>query len=185
MALTAKMVKFCQEYCIDLNATQAAIRAGYSADTAKQIGSENLSKPDIHKYIKQLQAESIKAARITRDRIAVEFGKIAFADIRKAFDADGSLKSIKKLDSDTAAAIISIESDELDEWVGDIKKPIGISRKIKLSSKQAALDSLAKMGGFFAPDKVAQTDKDGNNVTPSIIINQVSSAADILEKEDE
>lgn len=51
MKLTPKQQLFCDEYLIDLNATQAAIRAGYSEKTAKQIGQENLSKPDLKKYI--------------------------------------------------------------------------------------------------------------------------------------
>jgi len=55
--LTDKQQKFCEEYMIDLNATQAAIRAGYSEDTAKQIGSENLSKPDLAERIAVLKAE--------------------------------------------------------------------------------------------------------------------------------
>lgn len=53
MKLTPKQQLFCDEYLIDLNATQAAIRAGYSEKTAKQIGQENLSKPDLKKYIEE------------------------------------------------------------------------------------------------------------------------------------
>ena len=55
--LTAKQQRFCDEYLIDLNATQAAIRAGYSAKTAKAIGQENLTKPDLKKYIDARMAE--------------------------------------------------------------------------------------------------------------------------------
>lgn len=55
--MTAKQRRFCDEYLIDLNATQAAIRAGYSKRSAKQIGEENLSKPDLDKYIKSRMAE--------------------------------------------------------------------------------------------------------------------------------
>jgi phage terminase small subunit len=55
--LTSRQQAFCEEYLIDLNALQAAIRAGYSGKTAKQIGSENLSKPDVAKYIAELKAE--------------------------------------------------------------------------------------------------------------------------------
>ena len=55
--MTAKQRRFCDEYLIDLNATQAAIRAGYSKKTAKQIGQENLSKPDLKSYIDQRMAE--------------------------------------------------------------------------------------------------------------------------------
>lgn len=49
--MNAKQKRFCDEYLIDCNATQAAIRAGYSPKTAKQIGQENLTKPDLKKYI--------------------------------------------------------------------------------------------------------------------------------------
>lgn len=55
--MTAKQRIFCEEYLIDLNATQAAIRAGYSKRSAKQIGEENLSKPDLKKYIDSRMAE--------------------------------------------------------------------------------------------------------------------------------
>lgn len=55
--MTDKQKRFCEEYMIDLNATQAAIRAGYSPKTAHQTGAENLSKPVIQNCIAQLQAE--------------------------------------------------------------------------------------------------------------------------------
>ena len=55
--MTPKQKRFCDEYLIDLNATQAAIRAGYSKRSAKQIGEENLSKPDLKKYIDSRMAE--------------------------------------------------------------------------------------------------------------------------------
>lgn len=58
--LTAKQQRFCDEYLIDLNATQAAIRAGYSKKTAKQIGQENLTKPDLKSYIQQRMDEKEK-----------------------------------------------------------------------------------------------------------------------------
>lgn len=58
--LTAKQKRFCDEYLIDLNATQAAIRAGYSEKTARQIGQENLTKPSIKEYIENRMAEKDK-----------------------------------------------------------------------------------------------------------------------------
>lgn len=58
--LTAKQQRFCDEYLIDLNATQAAIRAGYSKKTARAIGNENLTKPDIKEYIEERMAEKEK-----------------------------------------------------------------------------------------------------------------------------
>ena len=58
--LTAKQQRFCDEYLIDLNATQAAIRAGYSEKTAKQIANENLTKPDIKNYIQERMEQKEK-----------------------------------------------------------------------------------------------------------------------------
>ena len=67
--LNDKQKLFCQEYMKDLNATQAAIRAGYSAKTANRIGSENLSKLDIQEYIQELQEGIKKRNQITVDEI--------------------------------------------------------------------------------------------------------------------
>lgn len=62
--LTAKQKTFCEEYLIDLNATQAAIRSGYSVKTAKDIACENLAKPNIAKYIAELKAERSEKTKI-------------------------------------------------------------------------------------------------------------------------
>lgn len=69
MALTAKQQRFCDEYLIDLNATQAAIRAGYSKKTAKQIGQENLTKLVIKSYIEARMAEKEKALIADQDEV--------------------------------------------------------------------------------------------------------------------
>ena len=67
--LTAKQQRFCDEYLIDLNATQAAIRAGYSKKTARAIGNENLMKPDIKKYIDERMAEKEAALIADQDEV--------------------------------------------------------------------------------------------------------------------
>lgn len=67
--LTAKQQRFCDEYLIDLNATQAAIRAGYSKKTAKAIGNENLTKPDIKKYIEERMEEKEKNLIADQDEV--------------------------------------------------------------------------------------------------------------------
>ena len=67
--LSEKQKRFCNEYLIDLNATQAAIRAGYSAKTARSIANENLTKPDIQKYIQELQEGIQKRNKISQDEI--------------------------------------------------------------------------------------------------------------------
>lgn len=67
--LTAKQQRFCDEYLIDLNATQAAIRAGYSKKTAKVIGAENLSKPYLKAYIRQRMGEKEKELIADQDEV--------------------------------------------------------------------------------------------------------------------
>lgn len=62
--LTAKQKRFCEEYLIDLNATQAAIRAGYSEKTACAIGTENLRKPNIAIFITEMKAKRSEETRI-------------------------------------------------------------------------------------------------------------------------
>ena len=97
--LTEKQKKFCDEYLFDFNATQAAIRAGYSEKTANRIGSENLSKPDIQKYISDRQKEAQERSDITRDGILEELKKIGFADI--------NMKSLKAKDKIKALGLIA------------------------------------------------------------------------------
>ena len=70
--LTAKQQTFCDEYLIDLNATQAAIRAGYSKKTAKSIGQENLTKPDIAEYIEQRLSDRVERTEVTADMVLTE-----------------------------------------------------------------------------------------------------------------
>lgn len=77
IGLTDKQERFCQEYLIDLNGTQAAIRAGYSEDTAKVIASENLTKPYIKKRIKVLQEQIALRLEISQDWVLKRFKDIS------------------------------------------------------------------------------------------------------------
>jgi phage terminase small subunit len=70
--LTAKQEMFVKEYLIDLNATQAAIRAGYSEDTARQIASDNLSKVYIQEAIQEAKDKRSKSTEITAESISVK-----------------------------------------------------------------------------------------------------------------
>ena len=81
MKLTPKQVRFVQEYLIDLNATQAAIRAGYSAKTARVIGHENRTKPDIAAAIEKAMAERAERTKLTADWVVDELRKIAGANM--------------------------------------------------------------------------------------------------------
>lgn len=96
--LTPKQEKFCREYMIDLNATQAAARAGYSKKTARLIGQENLLKPAILKKLKELRAPLMERYEITEDRIMTELAILGFLDPAKFFENNGIFANIKKLE---------------------------------------------------------------------------------------
>lgn len=80
MKLTEKQKRFCEEYLIDLNATQAALRAGYSPKTAYSIGDENLKKPEIREYLQQLMLQRSEHTGITAEDVLRELNSVAMAD---------------------------------------------------------------------------------------------------------
>ena len=100
--LNPKQQRFVEEYLIDLNATQAAIRAGYSPKTATAIASENLSKPSISAAIACAMAERSKRTGITQDRILEELAKVAFIKLTDIVDDTGKIKA-GATDEDRAA----------------------------------------------------------------------------------
>ena len=78
--LTEKQKRFCEEYLIDLNATQAAIRAGYSSKTASRIAVELLNKTHVSDYLSKLMQQRSQRTEITADRVLAELAAIAFSD---------------------------------------------------------------------------------------------------------
>lgn len=106
--LTEKQRRFVEEYLVDLNATQAAIRAGYSEDSAKEIGYENLTKPHIAEAVQTGRLRQRERSEATADRVIAELARIAFADAREVamWGPDGvTLLQSADLDDDTAACI--------------------------------------------------------------------------------
>ena len=138
MALTPKQQSFVEEYVIDLNATQAAIRAGYSEKTAYSIGNENLSKPVITDAIAQIRTTIAKRNEITVDRIVEEYRRIALANTTDAIyikDGHAYVEDTESLTEEQRAAISEIQETK-----------DGI--RIKFHSKTAALDALGKHLGM-------------------------------------
>jgi phage terminase small subunit len=145
--LTEKQKRFCEEYLVDLNATQAAIRAGYSEDTARSIASENLSKPDIQEYIRVLQKEISERNKITQDMWLQELAKIGFSDIKNYYTSDDEQIEITQLDNKLTAAIAQLKVTET-RLPGGVK----IVKEFKLHDKIAALEKIGKHLGFFEKD---------------------------------
>lgn len=152
--LTDKQAKFCEEYLIDLNATQAAIRSGYSEKTAYSIANENLRKPEILACLKKKLDKIQNETGITPKRVLEEYAKIAFYDIRKAYTVDGAIKDVREFDDETAGVVASLETYEelqYDDKEGERIK-VGEVKKVKLHDKLRALEALGRHLGIFEKD---------------------------------
>lgn len=149
MALTAKQQLFVKEYLVDLNATQAAIRAGYSAKTAEQQASRLLSNVKVQKAIEEAMSKRAAKVEITADRVLREYAKIAFFDPRRLYRDDGQPVDITELDDDTAGAIVGLEVLEEFSGFGEDRTQIGFTKKYKIADKVRALDSVARHLGMF------------------------------------
>lgn len=156
MELTGKQRLFVQEYLIDLNATQAAIRAGYSENTAKEIGYENLTKPHIVEAIEAAMKERSERTAITSDKVLTELARIGFADIRKAVRWGRSpIDTESENSSPNGLGIFPVElvpSNEMDEDTVAAVAEVSLTQtgvKIKMYDKRAALVDIGKHLGMF------------------------------------
>jgi phage terminase small subunit len=145
--LTPKQQRFVAEYLIDLNATQAAIRAGYSRKTAEQIGYENLRKHEIAAAVAAGQAKRLTSADLTATRVLEELRRLAFSDLRGVFDDGGNLKPITEWTDDQGAALASVEVIIKNAKAGD--GVVDTIHKIRVWDKTKALDILAKHFGLL------------------------------------
>lgn len=157
--LTAKQNKFVEEYLIDLNATQAAIRAGYSPKNAGKIGHELLEKT--RNEIDRAIAERSRRTGINQDRVLRELAKIAFVNPGDVINLNqATVKSDAK--EEDLAAIASVKIKNIPTEDGEITE-----REIKLCDKLKALDLLGKHLGIY--DK-----KDAEDKNLTITINKAS-----------
>lgn len=156
--LTGKQKRFCEEYIFDFNGTRAAKAAGYSDDTAAVIASENLTKPNIQAYIKELQSNLERTSGISRLRVLREHEKLAFSSIAHLHNTWIERKEFEKLTPEQKDCIAEITTQIRKVSVvreGEPEQDIEIEFvKLKLYDKQKSLDSISKMLGFDAPDKV-------------------------------
>ncbi|MFX4209292.1 terminase small subunit [Aliarcobacter butzleri] len=154
--LKAQYKQFAEEFIKDFNATQAAIRTGYSVKTANRQGSRLLSNVDIQKYISELKDNATKRNDITVDRVLQELANIAFLDIGEFYSEDGTLKNIKQISETARRAIQSITTKEEQGATienGEIKPQIFNVNNIKSADKLKALELLGRYLAMFT-DKV-------------------------------
>jgi phage terminase small subunit len=168
--MTPKQERFVEEYLIDLNATQAAIRAGYSETGAAVQGHENLRNPNVADAISAAMAERSERTKVTADKVVAELGKIAFTDIRKAVRWGKSPIDTKSENADpNGLGMFPVElvpSEEVDDETAAAISEVSLTQagvKIKMHDKQGALDKLGKHLGMFT-DKIEHTGKNGGPI---------------------
>jgi len=149
--LSHRQRRFIAEYQIDGNATQAAIRAGYSSRTARQIAAENLSKPSIAAAIQEHRAKLLAKVELDAERVMREIARIAYFDPRRLFHPDGEPIPINELDDDVVAAIAGLDIETRTEGRGETKTYYTV-KKYKLANKVAALEQAARILGLFDAD---------------------------------
>lgn len=164
-----------ESYGISDSTVEKWIKAARPITEQLQIEAERIRAIENESAIK----ESAQRLNITKERVLAEYGKLAFFDIRKLFTVDGGFKPIQELDDLSASAISGIESyDEKERETGEV---LGTLRKVKISEKRLALDSLCRVLGYNAPEKMAQTDSEGNDLQSMQILILPPSQTDELE----
>ena len=145
--MTPKQQAFVEHYLVDKNATQAAIRAGYSLKTAASIGEENLRKPEIREAIDVGLNDLAARVGVSAEMVLRERKRIAFFDPRQLLDSEGNPKPLQELDADTAAAIAGLEVVKM---TGGEATPgvLSYAKKYKLAAKDTSLAALEKYLGL-------------------------------------
>lgn len=146
--LTPKQKTFCQEYLVDLNATQAAIRAGYSKKSAGVVANEILMKPYIQAEIQKLMEKRSERIQVKADDVVKELALMAFSRLNNYLSWDGSGISMKDSDDltdDQIACVVEIQETLTDK---------SSNLKFKLGDKLKSLELLGRHLGMFAePEK--------------------------------
>lgn len=155
MALTAKQAAFVAEYLIDLNATQAAIRAGYSKKTANEQASRLLANVNVAAAVTKAKVKRQARTEITQDSVVRELAKLGFADIRKAVNW-GSKPSPTDDPSAREYPVELVSSEEMDDDTAAAVSEVALTAqgvKIKMHDKRAALESLLRHLGGLGEDE--------------------------------
>ncbi len=167
MALTAKQQRFVDEYLIDLNATQAAIRVGYSKKTADQQASRLLTNVKVREYLAQRQADRANRTEITQDMVLKELAKIGFSDIRKIVRWGETQVRMVDGEDDGPEDMVPyhglalIDSTEIDDNTAGAIAEVSQGRdglKVKLHDKKGALVDIGRHLGMFSPPGHADLD---------------------------
>lgn len=154
MALNDKQSRFVEEYLVDFNGTQAAIRAGYSSASAYSQAHDLLKKPEIQEALAAGRQELSDRTGLTRERIVEELAKVALADIRDValWAADGEVQLVASdvLSDEAAGAIREVHSTSTTITFGESGERTTVVRSVKQHDKMRALELLGKHLGVFS-----------------------------------
>lgn len=145
--MTPKQTRFVAEYLVDLNATQAAIRAGVPEKSAKTIGPRWLAHVGVAAAIAEGKAKQLEKADLSAARVLEEYRRISFLDVRTFYDEAGNLKPVKDWTADQGASVSSFEVLIKNAKAGD-----GVTdtvHKIRLIDKSRTLNDLSKHFGLL------------------------------------
>lgn len=159
--LTVKQWLFVKEYLIDKNATQAAIRAGYSEKTAHVIGKQSLNKVKIKKHIDKELAKVTSTLEVTAERVIAEIAKMAFSNHEDitTIDEDGTPRvDLSRLTREQFAAVQEVQTTTRTVGHKSGKKAKVTNVKVKLADKAKALEQLGRYLKLFT-DKVEHSGK--------------------------
>lgn len=155
--MTGRQARFCDEYLLDLNATQAAIRAGYSPRTADTQGPRLLQNVGVRARIDAAMAEQSRRTGVTADRVIRELARVAFVNAPDVINMDeASIRSDATRDDTAAIASVRVKTIPGNDHDG-------VEREIKLADKLRALELLGKHTGLFG-DKLSITGADGGPI---------------------
>jgi len=160
--LTDQMIRFCHEYALDYNATQAAIRAGYSTKGAKQVGSRLLKHPGVREYFDRMEATRLGRLAVTADRIRNELAKIAFANMDDFVTVENNqvkLNNFSGMSRENKAAIA-----EVGQKSGKVTE-----KWLKFHSKTQSLELLGKTLGMFT-DKTEHSGPGGGAIPIAVTV---------------
>lgn len=147
MALTPKQERFVAEYLVDLNATQAAIRAGYSKRTAEQQGPRLLGKVEVREAIQAAQRPQLEKVGLSAERTKEVIRRVIDADVRQLFDAQGNIVPIHQLGDEAAALIAGFEVVKRNLTAGDGATDTIL--KVKLKDQSRYVEMAAKHFGLL------------------------------------
>lgn len=174
MRLTAKQQRFIDEYLIDLNATQAAIRAGYSERTARSVACETLTKPNVAAELEKRQAARSERTKIDADWVLRRLADEADADIADLYNDDGSLKAVSEWPAVWRKGLVAgldVEETTIGAETTCRVKKVKLSdrlKRIELIGKHIGVQAFREQVGVGNPDGSKLDDRSPEDIAASV-----------------